>query len=144
MDSSTFSFQDLQKKNHFIRRYFRRICTCNSEYTVTFSRQIAICNSKFRVLTSFSDGLPKMTEFAAFFSPMLSAAAVQRWFTSQPHARCILLRELGVANGIGLYINTKVRLLKLVSQKLQHFGVITHLFRQNWGHSSRFVLYSSI
>ena len=34
-------------------------------------------------------------------------------------------------------------LLELVSKELNHFGVISGLFRLNWGHSSRFVLFCS-
>ena len=33
--------------------------------------------------------------------------------------------------------------LELVSKELHHFGVIADLFRQIWGHGSRFVLFCS-
>ena len=35
------------------------------------------------------------------------------------------------------------RYLELVSKELNHFGVLADLFRQIWGHSSRFVLFCS-
>ena len=42
-----------------------------------------------------------------------------------------------------IFSSFKVKTLELVSKELNHFGVIADLFRQIWGHSSRFVLFCS-
>ena len=45
-----------------------------------------------------------------------------------------------------LWKNVPLQLLhtvELVSKELNHFGVLADLFRQIWGHSSRFVLFCS-
>ena len=88
-----------------------------------------MCNSKFRFLTSFSDGLLKMTESAAFFfANALSCSGTAMVYVS---ATCSL-KELGAADVVGLNMHTKVRLLKLVlelvSKELNHLVAILHVY----------------